>query len=139
MRKILWAVFLAILASCGGGGGSEEAFIGGAYTGTMSLYSDSCNSDSSQNLVIDWTVNQADTKVVLDAAPSGTVFEGHTSGSDSFLVSRRNTSGSCTMDLVVLVDNIKDNSGEAVYTGNVRCGSSTCEVAYVGHLTRRGA
>ena len=148
--KYLTAIFLVCvlsLSACGGGGGdgSEVPFFGGVWRGTIQLVSNSCPWQESQTLLVEHTVNQVDTRIVLNV-PGRQTYEGFVEGTDGFRVGQdilHQDVGNgvfCDLDGVIIYDNIRNSTAEITFGFRFECNSGgeqfRCDVAYVGSATK---
>jgi hypothetical protein len=122
------------LLSCGGGGGGDSAFFGGVYRGVITIDENPCAIALTGNGLVDWTVNQDATRIVLDS--SGTTYEGAPTGSSSFAVTRADPQSSgCLVTTDISISSIQSDSAEANFTILSSC-LPECAVKGSGSLSR---
>ncbi len=147
INHILFILIVLAISSCGGGSGGDDdvIFVGGVWSGTYTLRSNSCPWDEAVTVAFQHTINQTGTRVVVDTP--ATTYEGMIEGNDGFLVGQElinqevSAGVFCEVDAGIRYDNIRNNRGDVVTAVRMRCYSggqqSSCEVVYTGVATRR--
>lgn len=135
--------FLAIsLAACGGGGsngsgGSEPQFLGGIYSGSVSLTGNTCPIVVPLTNSVQYTVNQDDKRIVLEASPSKATYVGSPLLKDSFVASAIIESDKCKTETAIIMSDIQSTKAKVEVIIETRCQLTRCAVDYTGVLDRK--
>ena len=140
MKRIVHAAIailsVGLLASCGGGGGSNSSvpYLAGTYTGTLIKTSQTCPvPDTFVNGTV--LVNQNGRTIIINQG--NLTLNGSVTSEDSLEASETSTdSNGCITEITVTLTSITNASAADNVDIKVSCGSTTCEVALDGTVAR---
>lgn len=135
--KRLWLILVLTFVACGGGGGggSDTPFYGGIWRFNAVKVIDDCNLGADNSFATILTVNQDETKVVVDSGR--VVLTGHTTDKDGFVVSNSEMqSNGCRADSAYSFEDASDGKASAGLAVIITCGNTSCTVGYGGTATR---
>ncbi len=140
------AIFLSssLLIGCGGGGGGAPESYAGFWTGNLFLARNTCPFDVPDAVRQNYAVNQAGTRVVVDAGYA--TLEGVLEGNSGFIVGQeavrdvRPDGTICVINSAVRFVGEDSKESEVTRQDRLDCqgrdGRANCEVIFVGQLSR---
>lgn len=137
MKKLLIALAVISIQSCGGGGGgaSSEPFYGGVWEFVGVQTVNNCGFSLDLFNAEPVTVNQQDKDIVAEYVNN--TYEGKVIENDGFLATRTFNAENCPCSASIAFLGASDGKAESSIIATCRCGGILCSTGYSGTATRK--